>query len=102
MATQPPSTPADGEPLSIRVVRALAAHEGVDPAELSPPLFASIDPGALDSLFESLGPDGSGERVGSVSFDHDGTQVTVGADGEIAIDSDPAVDRDDRPSRRST
>lgn len=97
MARQPSSPPAD-EPLSIRVVRAIAAHDGVDPVDLSPPLYASIDPAALDSLFEPTSPARPGERVGSLTFDYDGKQVTVGADGEITIDSSPETDRSSRRS----
>lgn len=84
MATQSPSIPAGDEPLSVTVVRAIAAHEGVDPMDLSPPLFRSLDPAALDSLFE---PTTGGVRSGSVAFTYDGKRVTVESSGEVTVES---------------
>ena len=86
MASQSPSRPADGEPLSVRIVREVAAHDGVDPMELSPPLFHAIDPAALDALFEPT--ESSGSRTGRVTFTYDGKQVTVDGDGAVEIDPD--------------
>lgn len=43
-----------GEQPSVRVVEAIAAAEGVDPAALEPPLYDVVDPDALDTLADSL------------------------------------------------
>lgn len=91
MATQSPSPPSSDEPLSVRVVRELAAHDGVDPMELSPPLFHSLDTAALDELFEPTGAGGS--RTGRVTFTYDGRRVTVDSDGEVAIESNQQPER---------
>uniref|UniRef100_A0A8A2VH83 Halobacterial output domain-containing protein n=2 Tax=Haloterrigena alkaliphila TaxID=2816475 RepID=A0A8A2VH83_9EURY len=91
MATQSPSRPADGEPLSVRVVREIAAHDGVDPMDLSPPLFHCLDPAALDDLFEQTGR--GGPRSGRVTFTYDGKRVTVDSDGEVTIDPNAPIDR---------
>lgn len=84
MATESPSQPTEGESLSIRVVREIAAHDDVDPMDLSPPLFESLDPTALDALFEST--PGS-TRSGRVTFSYDGKRISVDSDGEVEIDS---------------
>ncbi|WP_254611697.1 HalOD1 output domain-containing protein [Haloterrigena gelatinilytica] len=83
MATQSPS-PSSGESLSIRVVREVAAHDGVDPMDLSPPLFHSVDPAALDALFEPTSTDDA--RAGRVTFAYDGKRIAVDSDGEVTID----------------
>jgi hypothetical protein len=76
------------EPLSRTVVETLASVEGVSPTELDEPLFSSVDPDALDSLF--TGSDGR------VTFVHDGYLVTVSSDGDVA------VERVDRSSSAAT
>ncbi|TYL39163.1 hypothetical protein CV102_07700 [Natronococcus pandeyae] len=86
MATRLPSHPSSDESLSVRVARRIAAHEGVDPTELSPPLYHSLDPDALDTLFEPISS--GGPRAGCVTFSYDGKRVTVDSDGEIAIESE--------------
>ena len=86
MVTQTPSPSAGDEPLSVRVAREVAAHDGVDPMELSPPLHHSLDPAALDSLFEptSVG----GPRTGSVTFTYDGKTVTVDSAGDVTVEAE--------------
>ena len=71
---------------SERVVRAVAAAEGVDPVALSVPLFEAIDPDALDALFAT--PRASGR----VSFAYCGYLVTVTANGEVDL-RESAADR---------
>ncbi|WP_436344676.1 HalOD1 output domain-containing protein [Natronorubrum sp. FCH18a] len=81
--------------MSISVTREIAAHDGVDPLELSPPLFHSVDPAALDSLFEPTSGDES--RRGRVTFTHDGKVITVDSDRNVTIESDHHAGR--QPSR---
>jgi len=61
------------------VVRAIAQAEGVPPTELSPPLYESANPEALDSLFAA--PLGDVR----VSFFHCGYEVAVESDGRTGI-----------------
>ena len=58
------------EPVSLAVVRAVAAIEDVPAAEL-PPLYESIDPDALCELLEDGGFDGE------ITFSYDGYEVLV-------------------------
>ena len=95
MAPQSPSTQFDGEPLSVTVVREIAADDGIEPTELSPPLFQCIDPAALDALFESTAT--GGPRTGRVTFRYDGKRVTVDSDGAVTIESESPPNR--TPSR---
>lgn len=70
---------------SLTVIDRIAELEGEDPAELSPPLYASIDPQALDSLFRSSN---AGESQ-TVQFTYLGYDVCVRSDGTITV-SEPA------------
>lgn len=73
----------DQTPVSVRVVEAVAAREGIDPLEVSPPLYDAIDPTALDALFA---PTGSANRTsGTVSFTYRGHRVRVESDGRITL-----------------
>ncbi|RKD97935.1 HalOD1 output domain-containing protein [Halopiger aswanensis] len=92
MATQS-SRPDGDEPLSVRVAREIAAHDGVDPTELSPPLYHSLDTAALDALFEPKRRGGS--RHGRITFAYNEKRVTVHDDGEITVEqsgTDPETD----------
>ena len=86
MDSQSPSRSGADESLSVTVVREIAAHDGVDPTELSPPLFHAIDPAALDALFEPT--ESGGPRTGRVTFVYDGKRITVDSDGAVEIDPD--------------
>ncbi|MDS0476443.1 HalOD1 output domain-containing protein [Natrinema sp. 1APR25-10V2] len=82
----------DRESVSIRVVEAVAKQEEIDPLEVSPPLHDSIDPAALDALFE---PTQTGERTsGTVTFRFHGYRVRVEGDGSIYLEDDPDTERD--------
>lgn len=68
---------------SYAVIESLSAVSGVEPTSLTP-LYETLDPTALDALFRPV----SGETPrhhGSISFSHDGYDMTVLAHGEIAI-----------------
>lgn len=84
MATMIDHTREDVPP-SRAVVEAVAAAEGVDPTELSPPLYTAIDPDVLDSIFS----DGRGAHpTGQLVFEYLGYEVTVRPDGEVSV-ADP-------------
>lgn len=68
----------DERPASARVVEALALATGTDPLEIEP-LYRSVDPDALDALFRT-------GDAGWVRFTHHGHEVTVHADGHVAVD----------------
>ena len=67
---------ADGQPITAAVVDAVATTAGTDPIEL-PPLYDSVDPDALDTLFER-------QREGTdleIAFSYTGYRVVI-EDGE--------------------
>lgn len=65
------------QPLSNAVIEAVAEAEGVDPSELSEPMFSVIDPDALDTLFQTAN--------GTLTFSYHGYVVTVEARGEVTV-----------------
>lgn len=71
--------------VSDSVVEAVAEAEGVDPLELTPPLFEVIDPDALDQVFAPTPTDGRME--GQVTFSYKGYNVTVHGDGYVSVES---------------
>lgn len=82
--TQSRSRSASTEEVGVRVVKAVAAAEGVDPMTLDPPLNAVVDAAALDQLFRPSGePAASTVRV---TFRYRGHDVTVEADGRVTVD----------------
>lgn len=90
-------TAADDESMSEAVITALRdaadvadsdASAGVQPVGVFTPLFETIDPDALNALFS---PTNNGDtRTGSVTFTHDGYEVTVTDAGEVTV-SRPAA-----------
>lgn len=79
---------SDDEPVSLGVVRAVAAVTGLAPAAsrddgttaVMEPLAGVVDPDALDGLF---GPTTDGS--GTISFDYHGQRVTVDATGRVTV-----------------
>ncbi|WP_254864258.1 HalOD1 output domain-containing protein [Halovivax gelatinilyticus] len=70
---------------SIAVVETVAAHEGVRPANLDPPLWESIDPTALDRLVR-------GERSScAVQFRYHGYDVCVTKEDGVTVDDGGAI-----------
>lgn len=70
--------------VSEAIIDAVAAEKGVDPVELTPPVFQYVDPDALDAMFKSA--DDSLEvtftawgRPVTVESERGGYDVTVGA-----------------------
>ncbi len=66
------------------VVEIIADIEGIDPTELTPPLYSVIDPDALNSLFQSSASDDLSPSV-CVSFQYCGYEVHIESDGELTI-----------------
>jgi hypothetical protein len=71
-----------------RVLCAVAEATDVSPMELSPPLYESINPDALESLVEGT----SNESV-CISFEYHDCAVTVCGNGDVSV-STPATDTD--------
>lgn len=70
--------------LSETIVELIADLEGVDPVELTPPLYSVINPDALESLFDTSASDES-PPSGHVCFHYCGYEIRVESDGELAI-----------------
>jgi len=64
-------------PISLAVVEAVAAAEGVDPLDLPVPLATVVDTDALDALFRG--------KSGRVSFDYFGYRISVDSDRTVAV-----------------
>lgn len=62
---------------TLSVVTAVSELNGVDPSD-APPITESVDPEALDRLFD-------GRDSGTVTFEYGGYEVVVSADGRIRI-----------------
>lgn len=74
------SAPPSGEAtVSERVIEAVAEAEGVDPTDVTPPLYDVMDPDALDRLFESANVDKQ------FVFSYNGHEVAVGDEGEVLV-----------------
>lgn len=85
------------EPPSTRIVREIAAAEGVDPTALTPPLYDVVDTDAVDALFARSQP--TPPSVGTrVTFPYNGYLVRVEDGGDVSVE--PLGDEaDDRPPR---
>ena len=71
------------ENISTRVIREIAGREGIDPIDVTPPLYEVIDPEALDSLFHPGAS--SNTSNGTIRFSYSGYRVTVQSTGHISI-----------------
>ncbi|QLD91194.1 hypothetical protein HWV07_07185 [Natronomonas salina] len=89
-AAQPTSS---DESVSETVVTAVADAKGVDPLDLDP-LYDSIDPDALDSLF---GHAGAGSSIAKLSFEMADCEVLVRGSGEVVVT--PTTGAGDRVER---
>lgn len=70
--------------MSYTVLRGVAAITGEEPHHLEP-LSETIDPDALDSLFDPVTGDGDGSTA-CLSFRYCGCQVDVYADGHVVLE----------------
>lgn len=71
------------DPISARVVTAVAAEKGVDRTCL-PPLIEAVDPDALDALFAADRNGNHPNRRGEVRFRYAGREVRV-RDGVVTV-----------------
>ena len=71
-------------PVSLRVVELVARQEGVDPADLEPPLQTVVETEALDALFRKH-PRSEIDAVGLVEFDYCGYLVRISRSGEVEL-----------------
>lgn len=83
-----PQPGREGEQLACRIVDAIADIEGVPPEKLEPPLYHTIDPTALERLFE-------GPSVVSIRFEYGEYTVTARNDGTVAVDRREADEHTD-------
>jgi len=81
--TTTPSARKSTEKPSQKIVELIADLEGVQPTELTPPLYSVIDPDALDSLFHSSADDSGSE--GHICFRYRGYLIRVQSNGDIEI-----------------
>ena len=75
---------SDDSPSDV-VVRAVAALSGESPLEL-PPLYDSIEPDALNAMFDHARRVGGADCGVTVSFCYHGFDVTVEPDGTVRIE----------------
>ncbi|WP_458204795.1 HalOD1 output domain-containing protein [Haladaptatus sp. NG-SE-30] len=69
------------EPVAETVIETISEVSGTDPTEI-PPLYESIDPDALDDLFDRSSPESVPIRV---RFQHDGYEVVVEREGTVTV-----------------
>lgn len=70
--------------VSEAIIEAVAAVDGDDPLDMTPPLAAAIDADAIDALYESA----SGDATLAIDvriWDH---AVRVGPDGRVFVDGE--------------
>jgi len=82
--TKSRTTAEPAENPSMMIVDLISDLEGIDPVELSPPLYSVINPEALDTLFHSSTGD-TPQTSGHVQFEYRGYEICVQSDGEIAV-----------------
>ena len=76
-----------GETVSEAVVDAVADAKGVDPLDLDP-LYDTVDPDALDSIFRHA----SGTASAELTFEMAGCEVLVREAGEVVVTSTPGAE----------
>ena len=77
--------------LPVAVVEAIASFANRDPTVTDnngedtglQPLYETIDPDALDSLFQT--PQGESSADGMIKFDHCGYEITVKSNGIVIV-----------------
>lgn len=74
---------ADYEPVSSTVVNTVARAIGVSTADL-PELHDTVEPGALDQLFQSC-HGGARTTTGQITFEYASYEVTVYSGGQVVV-----------------
>lgn len=82
MIDEAKQSPIDGFSFNESVVEEVAKEKGVDAVEI-PPLYDTIDPEALDSLFQNT-------DSGSIHFIYCEYDVSVFSDGRVIVDEGEA------------
>lgn len=70
--------------VSEAVIESVAKAEGVPPTELAAPLYESVDPEALEKVFEASPR--AGRMEGQITFPYCGYEVTVAGDGYVSVE----------------
>ncbi|NKE36570.1 hypothetical protein GWG54_12215 [Natronococcus sp. JC468] len=86
--------------LGVQIVRQIAAHEGIDAADLEPPLQAVVDVDALERLVHPC-PQTRTDFTGSVSFVYADYQVTVDHTGAVSVSPTQDAVSDAGPDRQA-
>lgn len=85
--------------LCARIPQQLAAHQGVDPAELSPPVGEIIDLEALERTV-STAANGNVSTASTVTFEYDTLTVTVEAAESVDVTVEPTTTTRSRSRNR--
>ena len=91
----PDDSPSAGgaAPPSQAIIEAVAEREGVEVTEIEPPayepLYAVVNPEALDRLFRTA--DGS-STTARVHLEYEGYEVTVYGDGRVEVSESSGAD----------
>lgn len=80
----------NGRPPSTTVIDTIAQATGTEPGVLEP-LFETLDPDALDAVFDVDGGSPS-SAAGRIAFRYEGWDVRVHADGRVVV-SQPGTDQ---------
>ncbi len=86
-------------PLSVHLPQQLAAHQGVDPTELTPPVGEVIDIEALERTV-SAAAGGHGTPT-TVTFEYDTLTVTVEGSEDIEVSVESTATHRSRPQHPS-
>lgn len=70
--------------ISTKVVEAVAEANGIEPTELTVPLYEVVDPDALNHLFQT-DQFGGRQSVGRVTFTMAGCDVQVDSRGHVVV-----------------
>lgn len=71
------------ESLSESVIEAVADREGVDPMDLTAPLYDAVDPEALDAMVQNDAK--YNESSLRIEFQYYGYTISVSADGSVQV-----------------
>lgn len=72
--------------LTEQIIGTISEHEGVDPLEITPPIYDVIDPDAAETLFSDQSKHEPDEGV-QLTFSYNGYTITVEGDN-IQIQDD--------------